>query len=66
MTMDSPSILAGPGALLACSPVLGLRDGSYGQEISYIRILSKQGSVLKLSGKPGFLLLEKGVTNTEK
>lgn len=36
MTMDSPSMLAGPGALPACSPVLGLREGSHGQEISYI------------------------------
>lgn len=36
MTLDSPRMLAGPGALPACSPVLGLREGSHGQEISYI------------------------------
>lgn len=36
MTMDSPSILAGPGSLHTWSPVLRLRDGPHGQQSSYI------------------------------
>lgn len=66
MTMDSSRIFAETGALPTCSPALGLRVWPtwLGDKL-YVIILSKQVNALRLSGKPGFLLLEKGATNMD-
>ena len=67
-TMDSPSTATEQEVLPQCSPVLWQRGWwlTWSGGKLHKRILSKQVTVLKVSGKPAFLLLEKGATNMER